>query len=463
MNSASIIFSTKYPELFMLKHLLHRLSVDYNVGHFFVHYYPDPTATQIFGYVKDNNDEFEITLVPYSSNAELIVSGHLAFDVDTLKMRIPEQALFYRTYRNNYHITTEHISNLISVDPFGRSHFKQDIDSSKEAEKQSEFGSLSESAHTSTFGKYAYFPFHHIYYDASEVGVGKFAKYTLDPLGFRHDPQEFTRRNLDYFTVLYYGGSAAYSINNSLGQSASKIIENNLQNYFNENAIQKTVRVINFGCPGATIYDAIAIHNLAGFRYKPDCVVAHIGFNCLLAIDQGEKALLDIGYAVGFFPRDLLRSIYKFVSGKGASYLYRLEIGKFEQYSKLFVDTVLHFHQICAGYKCRFFVGVQPSLASKGGLSAFEKSFLQNYLLVKPGKINSLTKIDQMLQFVENELKEDPTISPFLLSFSENFSNFGKEDFLFWDQCHLTGDGEKVIAAAYTSKIIQSMEGGTIG
>ena len=150
----------------MLEHLLRRLSADYEVEHFLVHFHPDREAAQIFRCVEKAIREFRVTLVPYLSDKDLIVSDQLVFDVDTFKMRNPEQGLFYKTYEGNFRIKVDHISNLISVDPFGRSYFKRDIHLSKISEKQSEFGYLSQSAHTSTFGQNAYFPFHHIYFDA---------------------------------------------------------------------------------------------------------------------------------------------------------------------------------------------------------------------------------------------------------------------------------------------------------
>lgn len=303
-------------------------------------------------------------------------------------------------------------------------------------------------------GVISYFPFFTSWINPAEVGVGPRARHAMSSLCFRYRKGEVDNRTSDdEFIVLIYGGSVAYSIFNSLAQSMGKQLEDQIKATFQETGDTRPVRVVNLALPGFTISDILSVHALHGYRYKPDVVIAHLGFNEIGAVRCADPSLLASGLFASGKQADLLGGMHGLRTGGKPKSLQRVYRNDLLPHMELVAEKLSYFTSIVRAGGAKVIMGVQPSLFNKGKLHPLERDFVKSFLYARPDSDQDAAAYMDGFDWLESKLSGSKEAGDTVVCFNDLIRQADDGRWLFWDHAHMNPDGDRLMADHYMTAL----------
>lgn len=303
---------------------------------------------------------------------------------------------------------------------------------------------------TSDFDKgYVYNPFGYYYRMA---GMGP-----LDPFGFRirEDAEALANRPTGHKVIAFFGGSATWSIQCLHEEMFTARLEEMLNRHPAVIDAGLTFSCLNFGIVSSTVVNAMMAYLLYASRFRPDLVVAHDGYNDLLYGSYTDPYLLKewkITYQCDLEPWGHL------VHGQRDVEIIKTGQRPYQPRSvpddiiAAYVGRKLQFGRVVEAAGTPFLWASQPLISHKQQHSQEEAEFLRvmrsditdDWRDVRRG-------VHAMLAEASSLVRQE---SGHVVDFADVFRDAPSDATHFVDTCHLTPDGDALVATSYFDRIL---------
>lgn len=296
---------------------------------------------------------------------------------------------------------------------------------------------------------YAFFPYGYLFH---YVGLGP-----LNEFGHRItvDLTTLAGRSPNHKVIACFGGSACWSTFCLHHQMWTQVLQEKLNEFSEKHALGYKFTVLNFGFPSNLVLNEMLSYTLFCHNIAPDIVIAHDGYNDLIAGQINDSFLLgryQIGYVDVF---EEWAQIFHQSSDRPLTQPKDVKrtINPAPSVLKAYVTRKKQFMRLVQGDGGMFVWGTQPGYFSKGELSGEERgrlsvdvqegSAFREQILAMPHLYDQLTR---RLSLPEGALAVD---------FHTRFQEFGADVELFNDHVHLRPEGDRVIADTYCKVLVE--------
>ena len=303
---------------------------------------------------------------------------------------------------------------------------------------------------------YYYFPYGYLY---RHIGVGP-----VNEFGHRitHSLDTMSSRQSTEKVIAVFGGSSTFSIYCPHHQMFPSVIERILNERLAQEKRPEHVTVLNFGQPSHVILNQIFTWVLFGHRVRPDVVISHDGVNDLMWGQLVDSYLVGRSQIVYHDNFEEWAQILHGTQDRARTQLVDEEHPRMKVInpSKVVIDTYLarkaQFCEMVHGAGAHFFWGLQPISASKGGLNEEEQEGITNWVRSSP-----YAPATNNLPHLFTTISTRYTIPPPAIdvNFHLRFKEFTEDDTLILDHCHLTPQGDEIVASVYAEMIYKRLFG----
>ncbi|WP_196757643.1 hypothetical protein [Prochlorococcus marinus] len=305
----------------------------------------------------------------------------------------------------------------------------------------------------------------YVYYDCCTENIST--------LGHRFNDQKFqliASNPERYCVIAIFGGSAAYSIFCDDNQNFSSVLEGKLKNR-EKDPVNKTIAskmrgkeivCINFALPGTSIFEAQLYYTLEALRIHPTITIMHLGWNEARLAATTHPSLGKLGVYVNNFAHTALLN----ANNRSKSYLeedvYNLPnipATPHELVCKNILSSVTQFCQQVIQDNGVAIIGLQPIIQA----SRTYENPINELMRMSASHFSHLDHYNEF--FYSNFPSECRNIGNgyFLnvdqLLYFEEHKYLNPNEFLFYDSCHLSPTGDKLIAEIYYDFILSASFG----
>lgn len=295
-----------------------------------------------------------------------------------------------------------------------------------------------------------HFPWGYLYRDPSWGEIDDFGHRVAADL------VALEKREVTHKVVACYGGSAAWGWECLPHQVWTALLEERLNARCRNAGSPLRFTVVNFAGPGHVVLHQIFTHVLRGHRLKPDVVIAFDGVNDLFDGQLCDPALVGPHQIVYQETQELWAQILHQSHDRPRIFPPETD-GAWRPTNtpmtvlRAYVARSRQFRQMAEGMGARFIWGVQPVVSSKAALSPeFEKAYLDRH--ANPNLQEIHDNCARMLDILTREAS--PSDREAMVDHHALFRRFGAEDWLFWDNCHLTPEGNARVADFFAEHMV---------
>lgn len=297
---------------------------------------------------------------------------------------------------------------------------------------------------------FIHYPWGYLYRDVSWGPVNEFGHRITTDL------RALEQRDKHHKVIACYGGSAAWGWECLPHQIWTAVLERQLNAHCQESGLPLRFTVLNFAGPGHVVLHEIFTSILYAHRLKPDVVVAFDGVNDLVDGQVCDSFLVGRHDIVYQESQELWSQILHqshdrprvFPPPDGAAWR---AINQPMVVLRAYAARARQFRALAEGVGARFVWGVQPVIGSKAALSPlFEEDYLRRHPDPRLDEIHE--NCHRMLDILTREAS--PADREVMVNHHALFRRFGAEDWLFWDHCHLTPDGNARVAELFAEHIV---------
>ena len=303
-------------------------------------------------------------------------------------------------------------------------------------------------------GEFYYFPYGYLF---KYTGLGP-----INEFGFRveGDFMRFAERDPNHKLIVFFGGSAAWSMLALHDEMFPTRLEEKLNAWAKANGRRETFTVLNFGMHGHVVLNEMLTHVLFTSRIRPDIVIGHDGFNDLVYGMLSDPELLgrhDITYQYNL--EDWSRILHNTKHVPTNQPDNPLAVHNIPQLiAKAYVTRKQQFRRMVEDAGARFVWGLQPQMHSKGALAPSESAYLKAIAADNP-VVTAFKRIGYLYdKFLD--LVQLPDGVEFV-DVHNHFRQFGADEVLFGDMAHTLPEGDERIAECYFDHLRGMIERGT--
>ncbi|GLR80789.1 SGNH/GDSL hydrolase family protein (plasmid) [Azospirillum oryzae] len=287
-----------------------------------------------------------------------------------------------------------------------------------------------------------HFPWGYLYRDPSWGAVD----------GFGHritaDLRALEKRERTHKVVACYGGSAAWGWECLPHQVWTALLEERLNARSRSVGSPLRFTVLNFAGPGHVVLHQIFTHILHAHRLNPDVVITFDGINDLFDGQLCDPSLVGPHDIVYQEAQELWAQILHQSHDRARVFPPETDgpwraVNQPMTVLRAYVARARQFRRMAEGMGAHFIWGVQPVVSSKAALSPeFEKDYLDRHADHRLESIHDNCR--RMLDILSREATASDREA--MVDHHALFRRFGAEDWLFWDSCHLTPEGNVRVA-----------------
>ncbi len=285
---------------------------------------------------------------------------------------------------------------------------------------------------------------------------------TPNQFGFRtkHDFAALEARPKEHKVIAAFGGSACFSYYCLDDEVFSTKLENMLNSQSKSADDGQQYTVVNFGRHDAITMNEIIIYLNFAQNLKPEYVVAHDGHNDLYYGLQSDPELFN---KFGFAYQRNLEEWSKILHGSAdleTPKMYSIatdvqQMNFCDQVVNAYINRKHQFQKIVTAHGSEFIWSLQPVHTSKSKLTEYEK---KKYQWTNTSGIYHEPEFKKFMRFlyfsydaVSNRLAQEHRIES--LDFHQIFKKEDQDKDFFWDHCHLSPEGDEVLAKHLFKKI----------
>jgi len=301
---------------------------------------------------------------------------------------------------------------------------------------------------------YYYFPYGYLF---RCLGLGP-----INAFGFRIDKplETYVGRPNTHKLIAVFGGSSAWSLDCLYNEMFSFKLEEKLNKHSKDNGWEQTFSVLNFGQHGHVLLNELFTYILFCHELKPDIVIAHDGFNDFLYGMISDRYLLEEAICYQFNHEQFAQKLHD----SDTTPLVQEDISRLrilntpQAILQAYNLRKCQFRDMVTGAGGKFIWGLQPYLGSKAGMSPEEKSYVAEYDIYN----TQFGEPYRNMEFIYEKFSQPESLDgdSVYVDFNEKFGIYGEDQFLFADFCHLTPNGDDMIAEIYCEVIASKVHSG---
>ena len=301
---------------------------------------------------------------------------------------------------------------------------------------------------------YYYFPYGYLF---RSLGLGP-----INAFGFRIDkPLEiYVGRPNTHKLIAVFGGSSAWSLDCLYSEMFSYKLEEKLNKHSKDNGWEQTFSILNFGQHGHVLLNELFTYLLFCYELRPDIVIAHDGFNDFIYGMTSDRYLLDEAICYQFNHEQFAQKLHD----SDATPLVQKDISRLRAINtpqaiiRAYNLRKHQFRNMVTGAGGKFIWGLQPYLGSKAEMSPEERRYITEYDVYNAQFGEPYRNMEFIYeQYSPPEILNGESV---YMDFNEKLGVCGEDQFLFTDFCHLTPNGDDMIAEIYCEVIAGKIHSG---
>ena len=271
----------------------------------------------------------------------------------------------------------------------------------------------------------------------------------INEFGFRvpKNYRQLKNRDKNHKLICAFGGSCCYSCTVYDDEMWTKVLEERLNNFAEQQGLKTKYTVLNFGMLGNLVLDQLQTYIMFAYELNPDAVISYDGFNDIVAGIRDDAYLMEnFNYGYWFhyeyWSKILAASPEKIVWQQQETYVNHKNSPKVVAMS--YYNRKKQFEKMVNEAGAEFFSVFQPAYYSKKENSDREKigyDFQHDAAMA-----NDMPYVKIMHEKINHFMDELPPFKNHLNLYNE-FASFGKEVTLFADVAHTTKAGDELISA----------------
>ena len=298
--------------------------------------------------------------------------------------------------------------------------------------------------------QFLYFPYGYLFRILGAGPLNEFGHRIREPLDGLADRPDHEK------VILWFGGSAAWSMDCLYSEMLTHQLEQRLNSHAQRVGNGQSWRVINMGQNGNVVLNEMLTYLLFGERLRPDIVIAHDGFNDMIYGVSNDSFLLG-RHRIAY--QDILEQWPQMLYGTGPeSSTYARESNYSlrntpEATVRAYTERKSQFERVVRACGADFIWGQQPSLASKAGRHDMEEDYLEADKPFSSQFGLAYANAERLLDDTADAV--DKLAPEHVVNHHRLFRDVGPDEYCFSDYVHCTPEGEARMADTYLKYLIE--------
>ena len=291
------------------------------------------------------------------------------------------------------------------------------------------------------------FPYGSLYNDPGKGPINAF--------GFRidGDVKALVDRDRKHLLVAVLGGSSTFSLFCEYEEMFPRLIEKKLNARFEKAPIPLSFSVLNFGMHDHVVMQEMITYIVYVLSLKPDFVITHSGHNDIWYGLLNDPFLVNHCEIIYQQHYEKWSHILHRPPSEPEPHKYPDELNLPQNVLKACVSRHDQFKELVEGLGAKFIWGLQPTIYSKPQRHPNEEkimAYLEEGFRLNPSRRQLYERVKLLMEQLSRQLSSRETG---FLDINKNFSEYGTEIELMWDEVHTSPAGDERIADQYSNWI----------